>query len=65
MKKLIVILLLLIVGTASAIEGVYTYSREGVLVQPGQRHTARNTWQRLDYTTSAGTEPPDLVVASR
>jgi hypothetical protein len=65
MKKLIVILLLLIVGTASAIEGVYTYSKEGVLVQPGQKYTVRNTWTTLDDTSAAGAEPVDLVVGSR
>lgn len=46
-------------------EQVIPLDAEGVRVDPGQLHSAREEWIVVDETTSAGTEPTDLGVTER
>ena len=64
-KAIIVILITLMVGTAFAIDAIYTANKAGAIVQPGQLHTGRNAWAVVDTTLSAGLDPNTLAVGER
>jgi hypothetical protein len=65
MKKKIALLVLGLVAVTYASTMVVPVDTENTRVDPGQVHTARNTWVVLDTTTSSGTEPTDLAVGER
>lgn len=67
MKKLVLIGLMItcLIGAVYAIESVHICNRAGWVVEPGQVHTARNTWVAVDTTSSDGDEPNDLAVSER
>ena len=62
----VIILILLVLASACwAVDAMFTYTKNRQVVQPGQIHTAHNTWVDIDATTSTGTEPTDLAVTER
>jgi len=59
---LITVLFLLIIG---GVVWSVNFDSQGQMVEPGQLHTAHDTWIVIDTTTSAGDEPTDLAVTER
>lgn len=58
---LTIILILLVVATVAwGIDQFYTTNRHGVVVDPGQLHTAKKTWVVIDAHESDSTEPTAL-----
>lgn len=56
-----IILILLIVATVAwGIDQIYTTNRHGVIVDPGQLHTAKKAWVVIDAHESDSTEPTAL-----
>ena len=65
MKRKSIIIILLLCGLCFALERTQPFNIDGVVVDPGQLHTVKDTWVILDETTSADTEPSNLAVTVR
>lgn len=63
--SIIILILLAFVTVVWGIDGIYHYNTYSEMVEPGQLHTAKNTWVVIDATTSSGDEPNDLAVDER